>query len=259
MTSKTAAKIPVDKQGRISAAERKALARAIRRAAYGLTLAEKRLVIAAAAQNPDAATLVRVSAKEYAQTFKIETNTAYGLLSEAAERLFRRAIGAISTAQPAQAEQPPSRWGAKFRWTTRCEYLPDEGAVKIRFTHELIAALPELIESFTPRQLQQKSAMRSAYSWRLLELIHKHMERYENAEWAEFEIGEFANAMQASPSQRRNFAFMRRRVIEPAVAELVEKEGWNIQWETVSQGQKVIALRFSYRGRGAKKTQARHK
>jgi plasmid replication initiation protein len=35
-------------------------------------------------------------------------------------------------------------------------------------------------------------------------------------------------------------------MIEPAVKELTEKDGWLIQWEAVKAGRKVKAIRFTF-------------
>jgi plasmid replication initiation protein len=52
--------------------------------------------------------------------------------------------------------------------------------------------------------------------------------------------------MDATEKQRENFANIRRKIIEPAVKELVEKDGWIIQWRPIKAGRKVRALRFDF-------------
>ena len=84
--------------------------------------------------------------------------------------------------------------------------------------------------------------MRSIYSWRLLELLS----RFEGNGWAEYTIEDFATSMDATEKQRENFAAIRRKIIEPAVKELVEKDGWLIQWQPIKAGRKVKAVRFKF-------------
>ena len=51
--------------------------------------------------------------------------------------------------------------------------------------------------------------------------------------------------MEAPPSLS-DFAQIKRRIIDPAVKELREKDGWIIDWEPVKAGRKVKSLRFSF-------------
>ena len=84
--------------------------------------------------------------------------------------------------------------------------------------------------------------MRSAYSWRLLELLT----RFKSSGVAEYSIEDFAASMDATEKQRSDFAAIRRKMIEPAIKELTEKDGWLIDWEPVKAGRKVKAVRFTF-------------
>jgi plasmid replication initiation protein len=114
--------------------------------------------------------------------------------------------------------------------------------VELVWWPELLPALFGLKKNFTTYQLQQASALRSGYSWRLLELLT----RFKATGWAEYDIEDFAAAMDATPKQREDFAAIRRKIIEPAVAELNEKDGWKIEWEPIKAGRKVKAVRFTF-------------
>jgi plasmid replication initiation protein len=99
-----------------------------------------------------------------------------------------------------------------------------------------------LKRQFTTYQLQQASALRSIYSWRLLELLM----RFQSTGWAEYSIEDFATSMDATEKQRANFNNIKRRMIVPAVKELTEKDGWIIQWQPIKAGRKVKAIRFAF-------------
>jgi plasmid replication initiation protein len=45
----------------------------------------------------------------------------------------------------------------------------------------------------------------------------------------------------------KNFKDCRVGVIEPAVKELREKDGWLIEWTPIKTGRKVTALRFEFK------------
>jgi plasmid replication initiation protein len=52
--------------------------------------------------------------------------------------------------------------------------------------------------------------------------------------------------MEATESYKSNFGLLRKWVIEPAVAELTEKDNWIIEWEPIKRGRKVAALKFKF-------------
>ena len=95
---------------------------------------------------------------------------------------------------------------------------------------------------FTTYQLQQASALRSVYSWRLLELLS----RFQATGWAQYDIDDFCASMEATEKQKADFNYIKRRMIEPAIKELTEKDGWEIDWQPVKVGRKVKALRFTF-------------
>ncbi|PHX35393.1 hypothetical protein AO282_16340 [Pseudomonas amygdali pv. morsprunorum] len=123
--------------------------------------------------------------------------------------------------------------------------------------------LTGLKKNFTTYQLQQATALRSVYSWRLLELLS----RFEDTGWLEISIEDFSQSMDAPEKQKADFAAIRRKIIEPSVNELVEKDGiaairrkiiepsvnelvekdgWKIQWKPIKTGRRVTALRFFF-------------
>ena len=71
--------------------------------------------------------------------------------------------------------------------------------------------------------------------------------RFESTGWAEYSIEDFAAAMDATEKQRANFNNIKRRIIEPAVKELGDKDGWLIHWRPIKAGRKVAAVRFEFR------------
>jgi plasmid replication initiation protein len=53
--------------------------------------------------------------------------------------------------------------------------------------------------------------------------------------------------MEAPPSCLNDFGQLKRRIIEPAVKELREKDNLEIEWVPVKAGRKVSALCFTFR------------
>jgi plasmid replication initiation protein len=81
------------------------------------------------------------------------------------------------------------------------------------------------------------------YSWRLLEILTTYGK---DKGAATFEISDFHHAMETPKSVKSNFGELRRRIIEPAVKELREKDSWLIDWEPIKRGRKVQQIRFRY-------------
>lgn len=222
-----------------------AMSNALARAGQGLSLAEKRLVAAAVSQldsrrvhpDPTRPPVTRITAMDYAETFGVDLDTAYDQLQGAGHQLYERSI---------TWTDPPKgrRGGARhvMRWVGQATYHRGEGWIELHWWMPVLPHLLGLREKFTTYQLQQASALRSLYSWRLLELLHSWLDK------GRFEIAieDFCTAMDATEKQRSNFNNIRRRMIEPAVKELSQRDGWLIQWEPLKAGRRVARLRFVF-------------
>ncbi len=226
---------------------------ALTRAGHGLTLSEKRIVMAAVSKLDSRKAAVfplttRITAAEYAETFDVDLNTAYEQLQDGATHLYQRSITFFE--QAADRRRRATRRGGddklitvRMRWVGSVRYHKGEGWVELSWWHELIPHLVGIRKQFTTYQLKQASALRSVYSWRLLELLM----RFSSTGEAEYTIEDFCTSMDAPPSLRKDFARVRTRIIEPAVLDLCKKDGWDIAWAPVRRGRKVAAIRFEFR------------
>lgn len=219
------------------------ISNALTTSAQGLTLAEKRVMMFAVGKldsfKRDGGTptgVIKLSAHEYAELFDVDADTAYNQLKSAGDSIFNRYIRFFEEGRKGPVE-------VKLRWVSSARYSPGEGWIALRFTPEVAPHLLELNGTFTKYKLAQASALRSIYSWRLLELLSQ----YASTGWRQIELDEFHHAMEATEKQRENFAAVRRKIIEPAVKELREKDGWLIDWTPIKTGRKVTALRFEFK------------
>lgn len=178
----------------------------------------------------------KLTAAEFAAQFNLDINTAYEQLQDAGKRIYDRSVFWAKPYKQGLAIKTHTRW------VTSASYQHKEGWVLLVFNWELSPWLFQLHKEFTTYQLRQASALRSLYSWRLLELLSQ----YTDTGWCQIPIEDFSHAMDASERQRANFAKIRTRMIEPAIKELTEKDGWLIQWEPVKAGRKVAFLRFDF-------------
>lgn len=217
------------------------------RAGHGLTLSEKRIVAAAVsklnskAPPKDGVPMTKLTAAEYSETFDVSIEVAYKQLAEAGKKLYGRSI---TFYEPAFARngKPIEPTFVQMRWVGQVKYHQKEGWIELHWWPGLMQHLMGLQQQFTTYQLQQASALRSAYSWRLLELLT----RFQSTGTAEYTIEDFAAGMDATEKQKANFAKVRTKIIEPAVKELTAKDGWIIEWHPITAGRKVKAVRFKF-------------
>lgn len=224
------------------------MSNALIRAAHGLTLAEKRVIAWAVATldsrqvlEPGEVPTTRISAMDYAKEFGLDNATAYEQLQGAAKSLFSRAITFYEPAHKRKGK-PLKPTKVQMHWVGEAKYQAGEGWIELAWWPKLLPHLTGLRKQFTSYQLQQANALRSVYSWRLLELLT----RFQSTGVAEYTVEDFAVSMEATEKQRADFAALRRKMIEPAVKELTEKDGWLIQWEAIKAGRKVKAIRFTF-------------
>lgn len=213
-------------------------------ASQGLkTLTEQRVVKSCAAKL-DSRRLdqgrykITLAAAEYAETFGLDLNTAY-------EQLKTVSMTLLKDDRVIRREEQTWR-GVKVhhdRWITGITYHEGEAWVELRFSHEATPYLVALRGNHTTYRLKQAAGLRSIYSWRLLEMLMQ----FRDTGWRQMGVDDFAKAMDAKPSYLKNFKELRRWVIEPAVRELTNKDGWLIDWKPIKAGRKVTALRFEFR------------
>jgi plasmid replication initiation protein len=231
------------------AGERKvSIGNALTRAGQGLTLSEKRIMMLAVSKLDSMKVMhwgevlpsVKITAIEYAETYGVDHRTAYEALQDGAKALYNRSITFFEPAHKRGGKElKPIR--TDMRWVGRCQYHEGEGWVQLAWWPELVPSLVGLRKQFTTYQLQQASALRSIYSWRLLELLT----RFKSTGRAEYTIEDFKASMDAPPSLS-DFGQVKRRIIDPAVKELTQKDGWLIQWEPIKAGRRVKSVRFTF-------------
>jgi len=219
------------------------MSNALTTAAQRLSLAEKRVMMYAVGKldtfkrNGGTETgMVKLVAHEYAELFGVDSDTAYDQLQACAESIITKQVWWYEEAKRGLKKK-------QINWLGAAEYYKGEGTVSLWFTAQIAPHLLQLKGQFTTYQLAQASALRSVYSWRLLELLSQ----YASTGWRQIELAEFHHAMEVPAYVLKNFKDCRVGIIEPAVRELREKDGWLIDWIPIKTGRKVTALRFEFR------------
>lgn len=217
------------------------MSNALVRAAHGLTLAEKRVISVCIAKmdsvRPDSGRYqFRLAAQEFAETFEVDFDTAYEQMRFAGDHLMKRIARSFEDGRRGRIER-------KWVWVSGVVYHHGEGWMELGFSPEMTPHLSLLRQQFTSYKLKQATALRSIYAWRLFELLMQ----FKNTGVLHIDIDEFLHAMEAPESAVRDFAQLRKRIIEPAVAELKAKDGMEIDWTPKKQGgRKITGLEFVF-------------
>lgn len=208
------------------------------RAAHGLTLTEKRLLMLAISKldskaKPVPENLVsRITVLELISEYGLDSKSAYKQAYDATEHLMSRYIRLFH-------EGVESR----MQWVGQADYKEAEGLINIHFWHNLAPMLFELKNRFTSYQLNRAGVLRSVYSWRLFELLMQ----FKGTGVLNISIDDFNHALETPDSLRANFANLRGRVIEPAIKEIANKDGLKVAYEPIKAGRKVKALKFTFK------------
>jgi plasmid replication initiation protein len=161
---------------------------------------------------------------------------AYQQLQEVGTKLLHRIAQEVT-------QGPKGRRVKRWQWVSVAEYMDGEGMIRLTFNHEMTPHLVMLKKEFTSYRLQQASALRSLYSWRLFELLMQ----FKRKGLLRISVVDFCHAVEAPATAQANFGELRRRIIEPAVAELNTKNGFEIDWKATKEGRKVAGLEFTFK------------
>lgn len=211
------------------------------RMAHGLSLPEKRVVSVCMAKLDSLRAEAgrykfKISANEFAKEFDLDDVTAYEQLKAVGDKLLDRKARTIEKTPRGEKER-------KWVWVSGVTYHHGEGWIELAFSPEMTPHLVELSKEFTSYKLRHTVALRSVYSWRLFELLMQ----FKKTGVLRITVDDFCFAMEAPPSCVKDFGQLRRRVIDPAVAELGLKNSLVIEYTaTKNGGRKVSGLEFKF-------------
>lgn len=211
-------------------------------AAHGLLLSEKRLIMACIVQldsrrQSSIRKRIKVTAKEFSETFGISMRTAYEQLKHAALKLFEREIRLTKKTRTGKAV-------VKFRWVGSVCYHDNEGFVELSFSTDVEPYLVGLHKNFTTYRLQQATSLRSIYACRLLEVLMT----YEQTGWWKVSLEDFYMVMDVPDSYKTTFQNLKVIVIQQAIKELTRKGDWIIKWAASKKiGKKIMELKFTFK------------
>ncbi|MGP9772203.1 replication initiation protein [Halomonas citrativorans] len=211
-------------------------------AAYSLTVAETKLVLAAIAQvrrDEPITDEIRytVTANALADMGGFAANHEHRALKQAADRLLGRLISIIE--KPNGSGRRPRV--LRTHWVQSVVYRDDEGAVDLRFAKDVIPYLNQLTAEFSQYKLTNVAGMTSSYGVRLYELLIQWRSKGER----EVEVAWLRRVFQIE-GKYKSIRDLKRWVIEPAVRDVNEHSDLQVNWGQRKLGRSVAFIQFKF-------------
>lgn len=207
-----------------------------------LSLSEQRVLLACIAQIDSKSELsenyrFEITASGMADLVGLDSlSNAYRDLKKAAEKLYERSV-IIDDPDPAN----PQIAQRKTRWISSIDYVPGEGKLVLSFSFGIIPYLSQLSREFTQYKLKHVAKFESVYSIRLYELLVQ----WSSAGEREIEVEWLKNQFQVDDKYSR-LTDLKKRVIEPAVAEINEHSNFWVSYGQRKLGRTVTHFQFKF-------------
>lgn len=211
-------------------------------ASYLLSLSEQRVLLACIAQIDSTAELTeqyqfQVSAGQIADLVGLDNiANAYRDLKKSAEKLYERSV-IINDPDP----DNPKITERKTRWISSIDYIPGEGKLVLNFAAGIIPYLSSLSKEFTKYKLRHVARFESIYSIRLYELLVQ----WSSAGEREIEVEWLKKQFQVENKYKR-LGDLKRRVIEPAIAEINKHSNLWVKYGQRKSGRTVTHFQFQF-------------
>lgn len=204
-------------------------------ASHTLTLNEKRLVLVAASlidprkPLPDGGLLI-VRADTFAEVFDLDLRHAYEALEDAAHRLYDRDM---------RSYDADGTLKERMRWVYQVKYRKGLGYVELGLSPTVIPHLTMLKREFTSYQLRQIGNLSSFYAVRLYELMSQFLKLGQR----DCSLGQLRLMLDLG-DKYPNVKDLRKRVVDPAVAEVNASTDISVTVEPRRQGRKIVGFHF---------------
>ena len=203
-----------------------------------LTLHEQRLFLFAVSKirrdsDVDPCKVYRIKAKDYANFYAIKRSCVYRPLRQACSTLKNQKAWIVSKTGDELVPKP-------VVLVSRAQYVAAEGVVEISFHPDVIPYVSHL-KSFTAYALVNIRFFSCTYAIRLYELL----QQWSTSGQRTSEIGWLRDIL-GLHDKYKSFDSFRRRVIEPALADINEYSDIHVRWQPVKKGVRVTHLSFQF-------------
>ncbi|MCU7848937.1 MAG: replication initiation protein [Candidatus Thiodiazotropha sp. (ex Lucinoma kastoroae)] len=182
---------------------------------------------------------ITLTANEYAQIYNASLKRACIALKDGTERLHKCTLKLIGE---------DGQRGRSIRWLQAPAVYADwEGAVTLRFSEVVKPHISLINHCFTAYELEKVANLQSTYSLRFYELLTS----WRSTGRLLIRLEDFRCRLGLEGPYSR-FDNLKNRVIDPAVKELAQKSGLEIEWEVKRRGCTAVSLAFRFREKALK-------
>lgn len=205
-------------------------------AEYSMSVCEQRVLLTCIAKIDSIKTLnperiFTVSVDDIIDLVDVARGSAYQHLKKTCDALFTNVVN---------IEIPGEDGILKTRWVDAVKYIDKASKIELRFTPEMVPFLTQLSRDFTKYKLVHVLKFKSAYSYRLYELIC----RWGNGEHT-FTVEWLREKFQLFDKYERVVDF-KNNVIDVAVGEINATSDIKVTYEQIKKGRNIVAFRFIY-------------
>lgn len=167
---------------------------------------------------------------------------AYKVIHDTAESLMSRVI---------KIQEEGSRSFAMYNVFGRCVYDDKTKTISARFDPDLKPHYLALKSKFTKYSLLEFMMLPSVYSQRIFEILKS----WTDQPVVTIALSDLHEMLNVPETLRANFAFFRRRVLEKAHKDIIEKTSLRYTWEAIKKGKAVTAVKFNFNSKSQSSTQ----
>ncbi len=125
-----------------------------------------------------------------------------------------------------------------LRWVEKVKVSRNKSKITVKFDEVIDKYIHGLFENFTEYALLSTLPMRSAYSFRMYEILKSYAFKHHRR----FELDDLKRQLMAETYE--NFKDFRKKVLEVSLGEINAYTDLAVNYEVVKKGNKVIALEF---------------
>jgi len=175
-----------------------------------------------------------LKAKDLCETFGLDLRNSYVKLQNTCKKLMKTSI---------IIELKDSEKTREINVCSMAEYNPKEGSISIKFTDDIMPYLSQVKEKFLLYNLKEIVGFRSLYTTRLYELLQE----FKETGWMVKSIDQLRTALGVNKDSLKIYNNFKRKAIVHACNEINGKYNFNLQFEEIKEGRKVIAIKFTFK------------
>ena len=217
-------------------------------ASYKLDLVEMRLILLAIIEARESKTLIdanslmKISAKRYAEMFGVSLKNSYSLLKVSAKTLFDRQFSYFDWEFDLLSDDT-SKIFFTSRWVSKVGYKP--GFVYLSFAPDVIPLISRLEKEFTRYDLLQISKFSSIYAVRIYEMCMQ----WKAVKKFYVSLADLRQRLDLQEDELTRIDNFKKKVIEVAKEQINESSDILIDYVPIKSGTKITGFEFTIKSK----------